>query len=149
VVLTRHFRAGGNPVGEHNGLDSRLRGNDESVSRLRGNDMQDPIGQPIAGLSEPILAELRAALAAVVSDPQGTAHATVFQHELPIAGKTGTAQSGDGRADHAWFVGYAPAEKPRVAFAIALEHAGDAATAAGPVAARLAQSLQERGYLAE
>ena len=53
----------------------------------------------------------------------------------PIAGKTGTAQVGNGRA-HAWFIGYAPygEAKRRVTFAVLLEHGGyggDHATALG------------------
>jgi cell division protein FtsI/penicillin-binding protein 2 len=83
-----------------------------------------------------------------VSDPKGTGHATIALDGLDIAGKTGTAELGDGSADHAWFAGYAPVEAPRVAFVIVLEHAGDAAATAGPVAKRLVEQLRESGYVA-
>ena len=42
------------------------------------------------------------------------------------AGKTGTAQTDEQDNDHAWFAGYVPADRPRVAFVVVLEHAGNA-----------------------
>ena len=65
-----------------------------------------------------------------VADPKGTAYATVYRESMPIAGKTGTAETGGDRPSHAWFAGYAPADTPRIAFVIAIEYASDAATAA-------------------
>ena len=38
--------------------------------------------------------------------------------EIPVAGKTGTAQEVKNRPDHALFVGYAPANKPEIAVAV-------------------------------
>ncbi len=67
---------------------------------------------PIPGLSDGTLARIRAALAKAVADPAGTAYKTVRSAEIAIAGKRGTAQAGRGQADHAWFAGYAPADKP-------------------------------------
>lgn len=42
---------------------------------------------------------------------------------LPVtsAGKTGTAQWSNGKANHSWFIGYAPYENPEVAFAVLVE----------------------------
>ncbi len=56
--------------------------------------------------------------------------------EITIAGKTGTAQNPKG-LDHAWFVGYAPAEKPLVVFAVLVEHAGHGGVVAAPIARQL------------
>ncbi|CAG37152.1 related to penicillin-binding protein (PbpA) [Desulfotalea psychrophila LSv54] len=53
-----------------------------------------------------------------------------------LLGKTGTAETGRGRADHSWFVGLAPADKPRYAVAVIVEHGGLGAKVAGPIAAR-------------
>jgi len=100
----------------------------------------------IEGVDERILTTIRGALRQVVADPEGTAHQTVNFPAVSIAGKTGTAQSGDHREDHAWFVGYAPGERPKVAFAIALEHAGSGSQAAGPVARRVVEQLDRLGY---
>jgi penicillin-binding protein 2 len=63
---------------------------------------------------------------------------------LSAAGKTGTAEAGAGRADHAWFAGYCPAENPRYVVVVTLEHGGSGARAAGPVARELFKMLQVR-----
>jgi penicillin-binding protein 2 len=105
------------------------------------------VRRKIADLRPEVLARVREGLDRVVSDPSGTAHATVHLASTSIAGKTGTAEAHPDRADHAWFAGYAPADHPRVAFVVVLEHAGSGAAAAGPVAKRLVSRLQQLGYL--
>ena len=53
---------------------------------------------------------------------------------ITVAGKTGTAENETDK-DHAWFVGYAPAENPQIAVAVLLEYDGGAGgTNAGPIA---------------
>jgi peptidoglycan glycosyltransferase len=49
---------------------------------------------------------------------------------VPTAGKTGTAQIGNG-ASHAWIIGFAPAEAPRVAVAVIVEAQRGASEATG------------------
>jgi penicillin-binding protein 2 len=49
----------------------------------------------------------------------GTAAASAIQG-LTLAGKTGTAQNSGG-ADHGWFVGFAPADHPKIVVAVLLE----------------------------
>jgi len=88
---------------------------------------------------------IREGLRRVVADQKGTGHGTVYLESTAIVGKTGTAETGEDQASHAWFAGYAPADQPRFAFVIALEHAGDAATAAGPVAKRLVLRMEQLG----
>jgi penicillin-binding protein 2 len=100
----------------------------------------------VNGLSSGTLAAVRRGLERVVADPKGTAHATVYLDSLSIAGKTGTAETGGGQADHAWFAGYAPADRPKVAFVVVLEHAGGGSDAAGPLARRLLTKMQKLGY---
>jgi penicillin-binding protein 2 len=99
--------------------------------------------QPIDGLKAATLAAVAEGLRRVVADPKGTAHGSVAIDSVPIAGKTGTASVGEGRADHAWFAGYVPADSPRYALVVVLEHAGDAAATAGPVAKRLVLKMAE------
>ncbi|WP_158010940.1 peptidoglycan D,D-transpeptidase FtsI family protein [Hymenobacter lapidarius] len=53
---------------------------------------------------------------------------------ITIAGKTGTVENDEGD-DHATFVGFAPAQNPKIAIAVYLENAGFGATAAAPAAA--------------
>ncbi|MFN8572589.1 MAG: penicillin-binding protein 2 [Gemmatimonadaceae bacterium] len=81
------------------------------------------------------LTGLRDALAGVVSG-RGTAGSAVIQG-VTIAGKTGTAQNSHG-ADHAWFVGFAPKEDPKIVIAVMLEFGGH-----GTRAARTASKIIE------
>lgn len=101
----------------------------------------------IPGLSQATLARVRRGLWKVVQDPHGTGYKYVRLKNLEIAGKTGTAEVGGGQPDHAWFAGYAPANNPRVAFVVVLEHAGSGGRHAGPVAKRLVQLLQKQRIL--
>ncbi|MDR0764521.1 MAG: penicillin-binding protein 2 [Synergistaceae bacterium] len=61
---------------------------------------------------------------------------------VEIAGKTGTAQNSQGE-DHAWFVGYAPADNPRYVAAALVEGGGSGGSVAGPLAARILSYLLE------
>ncbi len=53
---------------------------------------------------------------------------------LAVAGKTGTAQTGTRTAPHAWFAGYAPADKPEIVVVVMVEHGGEGSTVAVPIA---------------
>jgi peptidoglycan glycosyltransferase len=52
---------------------------------------------------------------------------------VEVAGKTGSAENPHGQA-HAWFVGFAPAEDPKIAVAVVVENAGSGGAVAGPIA---------------
>jgi peptidoglycan glycosyltransferase len=52
---------------------------------------------------------------------------------IKVGGKTGTAEVGDGTS-HSWFIGFAPAEAPRVAIAVIMEHQGSGSDFATPAA---------------
>ncbi|MBN1394251.1 MAG: hypothetical protein JW959_04455 [Pirellulales bacterium] len=93
------------------------------------------------------LAVLRDGLERVVADQRGTAHDTVYLESLPIAGKTGTAETGESSPSHGWFAGYVPADEPKYAVVVALEHSGDGAASAGPVVKRLVLRMRELGML--
>ena len=85
---------------------------------------------------------LRAAMAGVVSTG-GTAASAAIQGTV-LAGKTGTAQNAsDPTRDHAWFVGFAPADKPKILVAVFLEYGEH-----GYYAARIASKVISR-YLRE
>lgn len=97
--------------------------------------------EPIEGLSPSALSAIRDGLVRSVVDPMGTAYDGDSPAGLSWAGKTGTAETGiDGR-EHAWFAGYAPVDRPRVAFVVVLEHAGNASESAVPVAKRLVTQI--------
>lgn len=74
------------------------------------------------------LAELQQALIDVVG--RGSAAASQLQG-IVVAGKTGTAQNAqDLERDHSWFVGYAPADDPKIVVALMLEFGGSGTRAA-------------------
>ena len=59
---------------------------------------------------------------------------------VETAGKTGTAQRGDGLPPHSWFIGFAPAgddEQPAIAVAVVVEGAGSGASRAAPIGGRV------------
>ena len=68
------------------------------------------------------LDELKKAMVAVVSGGRGTAHKAAVEN-VEVAGKTGTAQWGPKKEERnaAWFAGFAPAGKPKYAFAALYE----------------------------
>lgn len=53
------------------------------------------------------------------------------------AGKTGSAELGPGQRPHSWFVGFAPAEAPKIVVAVIVEHGGRGAVRAAPLAGDL------------
>jgi penicillin-binding protein 2 len=116
------------------------------IHRVADSELADrpPPPVPIPGWNDTQGGALRRSLVRVVSDPRGTAHEAVHCAELAIAGKTGTAEAGPGRADHAWFAAFAPADAPRYAIAVAIEHGGDGGEVAGPIARRLSATLLGR-----
>lgn len=96
------------------------------------------------------LESIRKGLFETVEGNQGTARKIRRKH-ITIAGKTGTAQvfgikKGENLKtdeldfhlrDHAWFICYAPSEKPIIAIAVLVEHGGQGSAVAAPVAAAI------------
>jgi len=56
---------------------------------------------------------------------------------VTTAGKSGTAQLGGTGEPHSWFIGFAPAENPRIAIAVLVEQAGRGGEVAAPIAGDL------------
>jgi len=98
----------------------------------------------------------------VANKAGGTAYYRLRHAAWKVAGKTGTAQvigmSQDddkkkdkklvrnSHKDHAWFMGYAPYNHPKVAFAILVEHGGHGGSAAGPVALAIVNELSKEEH---
>jgi len=94
------------------------------------------------------IAAVKEGMLAVVHGPTGTARAIGINSPYLIAGKTGTAQvvsnKNNMRLDphnlplhlrhQALFIAYAPADDPRIAVAVVVEHGGFGSTSAAPVA---------------
>ncbi|KJS15600.1 MAG: hypothetical protein VR69_12420 [Peptococcaceae bacterium BRH_c4b] len=88
-----------------------------------------------------IAAQITTAMQEAVT--RGTASAASLAG-IPVAGKTGSAQNPGGET-HAWFVGFAPAQNPRIAVAVIVENSGAGGREAAPVArAIMAGYLQGR-----
>ena len=103
------------------------------------------------------LQKVQQAMRGVVLNPHGTAHRVLSKAPWAVAGKTGTAQvvkilrnekkglSKDEllrrHRDHAWFMGYAPYDNPKIAIAVFVEHGGHGGSSAGPVAAAIIETM--------
>ncbi len=87
-------------------------------------------------------AEVTKMMISVVSDPRGTGTAARIPG-VSVAGKTGTAETGPDANPHAWFIAFAPAEAPRFAVAVLVEHGGNRGSEAtgGRVAAPIARAV--------
>ncbi len=103
-------------------------------------------------VSQDTLQIIRRALWGVVNDPKGTAY-KARSKRVQVAGKTGTAfvlKTARGKdedpplpyeqIDHAWFAGFAPADHPRIAFAVLVEHGGHGGDVAAPVAIEIVEN---------
>mgnify|MGYP003352889810 FL=1 len=107
----------GPPGSEGTAIDGRSLGRvlDASVAAAIGEAMRRAVEGPYA-----------AALAGGAAIPG-----------VPTAGKSGSAELGPGEEPHSWFVGFAPADAPRIAIAVVVEHGGYGADRAVPLAGRL------------
>jgi len=103
-----------------------------------------PLDAPVDTL--PLNAEqievLRGAMIEVVNADGGTARGSRLRR-WTLAGKTGTAQNPHGE-DHAWFLGFAPAEDPQIVAAVIVEAGGHGSSAAAPIVSRLIDFYLER-----
>ncbi len=84
-------------------------------------------------VSPATLASIRDALRKVTSDPSGTAASVFRGSKITAAGKTGTAEVLKEGEPHSWFAGYAPADNPRLALVVLVEHGGEGAKTAAPI----------------
>jgi penicillin-binding protein 2 len=98
----------------------------------------------VLNLSIDQMSQLRTALANV-AQAGGTAAVAGAALKGVLAGKTGTAQSGTRKngveLNHAWFVGFAPADDPKIVVAVMLEFGGHGTRAANIASAIIAHYL--------
>jgi penicillin-binding protein 2 len=109
-----------------------------------GQRIENSAGQAEQNLAAPtarkldISAENRQAildgLRGAAGGPGGTSTAVFESFPVPIAGKTGTAEKGGGRADQSWYVALAPWPDPRYVVAVTDEAGGFGAETAAPMA---------------
>lgn len=122
------------------------------VRSIDGVEQPSGAGESL-GLNENNLRRIRRAMFDVSNNSRGTAYRTrIAVEEFKMAGKTGTSQvrritqaerdagvtrNEDlpwNRRDHALYVAFAPAENPKYAVAVVVEHGGGGSTAAAPIA---------------
>jgi cell division protein FtsI/penicillin-binding protein 2 len=84
-----------------------------------------------------------------IQDPDGAGHDAAYLETIPLAGKFGASESKGNRPGHAWFAGYLPINRPKIAIVIVMECGGDAAMSLGPVVKRLSLRLDQLGLLGE
>jgi penicillin-binding protein 2 len=123
----------------------------ERIESSAGQVMEEfpPRARRDVSVSAESLTFLRKALFGVVNESNGTAY-RARSSKVEFAGKTGTSQvqrtprkHGEDpplpyeTVDHAWFAGFAPAVKPRIAFAVLVEHGGFGGEAAAPIASEI------------
>src|SRR2546423_12741861 len=122
----------------------------KSVQSLKTGEVREIARDPASnlGVKPEYLATIKNALAGV--NKEGTSAAAFKNAKYVSGGKTGTAQvfslKGEKYSehrvderlrDHAWFIAYAPADKPRIALSVLVENGGFGAPAAAPVARKV------------
>ncbi len=103
--------------------------------------------QPVAVVPPEAATFLAGAMRNVVMN--GTARRAMKGARISIAGKTGTAQLGEGQP-HSWFAGFAPYAGDagrRIAFAVIVEHGGYGGTLAAPIAREVAEAAADIGII--
>lgn len=114
-------------------------------------EVLDGKGRRVGGGVPKVLSQaLPAQEAQIIKDfmVQVVANGTGTAGQVPgvtVGGKTGTAQTAENVAPHAWFIAFAPAEDPVVAVAVVVENGGSMGSEAtgGQVAAPIARQVME------
>ncbi len=101
-----------------------------------------PEAQGVLPLKPENLQVIQAAMRSVVEHPRGTAFTRFSGLTIPVAGKTGTAESGIPGCPHAWFAGYTLADrpgKPDIAIVVLVENKGEGSEYAAPIFRRIVE----------
>lgn len=124
------------------------------VVRYLDSPGKSPYEQIIRGklnVEKDTLEIIKDALVGVVNEKRGTGRRARIKG-ITVAGKTGTAQvvglkKGEKKIkekdipyelrDHAWFVAVAPADSPRIAVSVVVEHGGHGGSSAAPIAGKI------------
>ena len=108
-----------------------------------------PVVQGTLPVSAENLAAIQQAMIRVIRDPRATAYRPFLGiPDINIAGKTGTAETGDLSDTHAWFGGYTfeeRSDRPDIAVVVVLEYQGQGSEWAAPVFKRVVEAYFKGG----
>jgi len=118
----------------------------ERIAPLEGEPTYvfTPTIQATLPISPEVLSIIQDAMVSVVKNPRGTAAWVLSgfsnSYNIPIAGKTGTAELGTGAESHAWFGGYTFANREDlsdIAVVVLVENGGEGSEVAAPIFKRI------------
>ena len=111
-------------------------------------------GKTGSAQASPLKRPMRDELGRIVKDDGGRVKwirvEPIGTHEAPnseVPWYRGTPTREDKLA-HAWFIGFAPADHPKLAFAVLVEYGGSGGAAAGALGKKLLDACIAHGYLA-
>lgn len=121
----------------------------------KGVMMQPYVVEKLESNSGTVVRETKETAARTIMTEEETKELTTYMTEVirsgtatslsslsyPVAGKTGSAEYDATKNSHAWFLGFAPANKPKVAVAVIVEGAGTGSEYAVPIAKKVFQSF--------
>lgn len=140
IAMVASAIANGGVLMKPNLVDTVNGSNLEVISRTQ----PERLGQPISAQAA---SQLTTMMQSVVTNGTGR-NARI--PGVQVAGKTGTAQQGEGKPPNAWFASFAPADNPQVAVAVVVDDGGtlgDAASGgriAAPIAKKVMQAVLQR-----
>jgi peptidoglycan glycosyltransferase len=102
----------------------------QPVADFAGGSLGNPLDGNVAG-------QMRQMMVDVVNNGSGQ---LARIPNVQVAGKTGTAETGDGQPPDAWFVAFAPANQPQYVVAVIREHKGEGFDQAAPMAKTILQA---------
>ena len=97
-----------------------------------GVQVPRPVTIPV---SKAAIETIKSAMVNVVASDTGTGQRARIEG-IKVAAKTGTAQTPNGEP-HAWFLGFAPADDPKIAFVVMVEHGGHGGVTAADIAKKM------------
>lgn len=114
------------------------------VKKIENVDVSSRSNKEI-GISKKTIEIVKLGLRRVVQDESGTGRKARAEG-VDIAGKTGTAQSPNGLS-HAWFIGFAPVDKPKIAMVVFVEHGGKGGLEAAENAGKIFAEAKNLGLI--
>ena len=105
------------------------------VSEARPQELAVPVSKDTAEYVKELM---------LMSVKDGTSSGAAISG-VKVAGKTGTAENERPGYDHAWFVGFAPADEPQIVVCVLLEYSGGTGGGkAAPIAGRIMRRYLEK-----